>query len=110
VEDGGALSLSSGGLGDGVKFGQAYVRVKVPLPGLVWALGGCSDGEGRQVARSGCAVEQVGGGGALLSFGGMAAATSGPSRHMLVATTAKRLTIVGPVAVGARAIGYSEST
>jgi hypothetical protein len=47
------------------------------------------------VARRGCAAERVGSGGALLSFGGMVAATSGPSRHKLVATTAKRLTTVG---------------
>lgn len=95
VEDGGALSPSSGGVGDDVKVGQAYVRVKVPLRGLAWALGGCSDGEGRQVARLGCVTERVGRGGALLSFGGMAAATSGPSRQRLVATAAKRLTTVG---------------
>lgn len=57
MEDGGALSPSSGGVGDDVKVGQAYVRVKVPLPGLAWALGGYSDGEGRQVARPGCAAE-----------------------------------------------------
>jgi hypothetical protein len=42
VEDGGALSPISGGVGDDVKVGQAYVRVKVPLasplPGLAWAL------------------------------------------------------------------------
>jgi hypothetical protein len=53
-----------------------------------------------KVHWQGCTPGHDGGGRALLSFGGMAAATSCPCRHRMVATTVERLATAGFIVHG----------
>lgn len=66
--------------------------------GSAWALGGCKVGEAfvaRCDASTGLRADRDGGGGALLSFGEMEAATSDQVRRRLVATAAVRSVAAG---------------